>query len=83
MKSKRTDGRGHWPRGKPRSGLSELEATTCRRSIQRALERISARQVGRLLGVSASTVARISRGQNLPSARVAARSLVSLRNEEA
>lgn len=71
MKSKRKDGRGHWARGKPRSTLTEAQAAAVRRKLERALESASAREVGRILGMHGTTVARIARGEDVASERTA------------
>lgn len=67
MKSKRTDGRGHWPRGKPRSALTELEATLVRSVLAGMVERASRRAVARLVGVSESGLRKILAGGCRPS----------------
>lgn len=72
MKSKRQDGRGHWPRHKPRSTCTPAQVAQVLRRLNRALAEQSQRQVGRTLGIHGTQVGRIFRGEDLPSAATAA-----------
>jgi len=71
MKSKRTDGRGHWARGKRRSTLTDEQAASVRAKLRSAVRGSSAKAVARILGVSDMCVARIVTGEDMPSERTA------------
>ena len=71
MKSKREDGRGHWQAGRPRSTLTAPQVAACLRKLRKALQEQSRRGVARTLGISDTSVARIVRGEDLPSAATA------------
>lgn len=73
MKSKRTDGFGHWPAGKPRSTLTAPQVAAVLRKLHRALEKLSKREVARILEISDRSVRRILAGEDLPSERTAQR----------
>jgi Helix-turn-helix len=72
LKSKRTDGRGHWARGKPRSTVTAARAAAVLRRLNKALEDSSRKQVAKTLGISDTQVGRIVRGHDMPSERTAA-----------
>lgn len=71
MKSKRTDGRGHWKLGRPRSPLTPAQVAACREKLLSALLSQSKRALARRLGVSDMAVARIASGEDTPSERTA------------
>lgn len=71
MKSKRTDGRGHWARGKPRSTLTAPQVAACLRKLRTALQWQSKRAVARHLGISDMSVGRLASGEDTPSAATA------------
>lgn len=58
LKSRRADGKGHWPAGKRRSPLTARERRALVALVHRAIEAESARAVARALGVSDRTVRR-------------------------
>ncbi len=70
--SKRADGLGHWPKGKPRSTCTPVQVAQVLRRLNRALAEQSQRQVGRTLGIHGTQVGRIVRGEDMPSERTAA-----------
>lgn len=72
MKSKRADGLGHWPKGKPRTTLTAPQIAASLRRLNRALQEQSMRAVSRVLGISDTQVRRLKLGHDLPSAATAA-----------
>lgn len=72
-KTKRPDGRGHWPRGKRRSDLSERERETVLATIRGASETESLRSIARKLHVSDRSVRRWLSGDDWPKDRALVR----------
>ena len=67
---RRQDGRGHWPRGTPRSTLTVAKRATVTRKLRRLAEKQSIREIARLLGVSDRSIRRILKGDHQPSPRM-------------
>lgn len=66
-KSKRPDGRGHWPAGKRRSSLTPAAAHAHAKKIRAMAEDLGGyRAVARSLGVSDRTVRRWISGEDYP-----------------
>lgn len=71
MKSRRDDGRGHWPAGKYRSALTAAQRASVIRRIRKAVEQLeSIRAVARTLGVSDRSVRRLLAGEDQPTERM-------------
>jgi hypothetical protein len=78
LKSKREDGRGHWPAGKSRSTLTAADRARVIRKLRKAaLDLESVRAVSRTLEVADSSIRRILSGEDQPSERI--RDLVDAR----
>lgn len=78
LKSKRKDGRGHWPAGKHRSTLTAAERATVIRKLRKAIKNLeSIRAVSRTLGISDRSIRRILAGEDQPTERI--RDLVQAR----
>lgn len=70
MKSRREDGKGHWPAGKSRSTLTAAERATVLRRLHRAAEDASIRAIARTLGVSDRSIRRLFTGEDQPTDRI-------------
>lgn len=70
FRSKRSDRRGHWPKGKPQSTLSIANRAMVVRELRRACVTQSKRSVALKLGVSDRSVRRILAGEDQPSQRL-------------
>jgi hypothetical protein len=76
--SKRQDGRGHWPAGKPRSTLTAAERAAVVAKLRKGVDAYqSIRGVARVLEVSDRSIRRILEGEAQPGERL--QSLVKAR----
>jgi len=78
-RSSREDGRGHWPRGKRRSDLTDHEYKRAIAALKRGVEdHGSAKSVARQLRKSDRTIRRLLSGEDWPSRETAKKILASL-----
>lgn len=78
-KSNRKDGRGHWPEGKRRGGLTLAEHARVIAAIDRGIkDHGSIRAVARALKKSDRTVRRLRSGEDWPTKATARKILASL-----
>lgn len=67
LKSKRRDGKGHWPAGRPRSKVSDLEAQLVRSILIHAAKTRTMQSIARQMGAHQDSLARIVAGKVRPS----------------